>query len=1009
MRAPTHWSRRVIAAIGLFAVLVVPLLVATPVQAFKPYTHVHAADQALEDVVADGKVTIDGREYTVNPRVVLALQTYPQFFRGGTIGPDGFPDLFYGQGVIHPEKTGEWMRYVLAKAWEAQTSSAYPTDAERLQILAFGYGYLAHAAGDMWAHTLVNDSALGVFPAVGEILTDADKAAIAIRHIIIEGYIGDATGGFDGNKDRTTLPNGDVSDDSTPSVTIDAPHLFVYNTLIDPNAPTPAAGRGPILDAFISLRAALVTELGAANPQPLQDALNAYDDTVAAWNELESDCNFGSGISDDVEAGLDVVADLANCPIGLLELGITVFIDSLEAFWELASGAIELAVDAVKDAYIAAWIDDIDAGMLHWNELGLGISRALFDPQSHRDTQNEACDHLDEGTQSRANCENLIGVTDVLFHEVDPFINDYLLSMAGLPDVIGDVRAALQDFAAFIDDILNELGSVFEPLKELIALTKEAVKQIVLDLIEEATGVDIEQLKSFLTNPTYWLNVTSATIQMPGDTTMTVMLFQPGTHEKLDAYLGLGDGHHEGAFQIGNFQSTRLADNAEFGAGFAAYNNVVTTAKLLLLDAAELNRAMGDSLVAQGMLNNASSVTTYPAVASDAPTNVMFHPLTGTDPWLQSIDSDHSWRSNPLPVFCEVGSANCNVPGTNPIARDAALNAGNGQFPLWESCLLRPAFRDYFQDWENGAQNFPDLNDPPSADASDPNPPVSTLTPTGNVHVNGGTTYIGDGHSFTLGATDTVFTNSYVNVEYRFYPDGTTPGAWLPLSNGGTFAIPTGAGDGVWRIDYRTEDPCHTFVDESGTGTDPLPSASSTTTVILDTTAPVITIVTPLNKQLFDSDDFSAIDFTLEDGVNGSGVETHTVTLDGGAAVDGQVLDMFLLATGVHTIHVTAVDNLGNGSQLTWTFSMQATSQSLIGNLDRGFQEGLITNALVYLRLRNLLVLALIPHNTGNHQLEWHRLAAFQNEIKTNSLNSIDKPFGAKMTLWAGEIIKQRR
>src|SRR5688572_33338598 len=51
MRAPTHWSRRVIAAIGLFAVLVVPLLAATPVQAFKPYTHVHAADRALADVV----------------------------------------------------------------------------------------------------------------------------------------------------------------------------------------------------------------------------------------------------------------------------------------------------------------------------------------------------------------------------------------------------------------------------------------------------------------------------------------------------------------------------------------------------------------------------------------------------------------------------------------------------------------------------------------------------------------------------------------------------------------------------------------------------------------------------------------------------------------------------------------------------------------------------------------------------------------------------------------------
>src|SRR5690606_26340356 len=157
-------------------------------------------------------------------------------------------------------------------------------------------------------------------------------------------------------------------------------------------------------------------------------------------------------------------------------------------------------------------------------------------------------------------------------------------------------------------------------------LAKEEVKQIVLDLVEEATGVDIEQLKSFLTNPTYWLNVTEATIQMPGNTSMTLMLFEPGTHEKLDAYLGLGPGHHEGACVLGDVQSTRLADNAQFTTAFAAYNNTVTTAKLLLLDSTELNRALGDSLVAQGMVHNATSVVTYPAEASNAKTNVMFHP-----------------------------------------------------------------------------------------------------------------------------------------------------------------------------------------------------------------------------------------------------------------------------------------------------------------------------------------------------------------------------------------------
>jgi hypothetical protein len=58
----------------------------------------------------------------------------------------------------------------------------------------------------MWAHTLINDVAGGVFPSVGEILTDVDNAEIAIRHIIIEGYVGDATRGYDGNCERVRSP-----------------------------------------------------------------------------------------------------------------------------------------------------------------------------------------------------------------------------------------------------------------------------------------------------------------------------------------------------------------------------------------------------------------------------------------------------------------------------------------------------------------------------------------------------------------------------------------------------------------------------------------------------------------------------------------------------------------------------------------------------------------------------------------------------------------------------------
>ena len=167
------------------------------------------------------------------------MQTKKPFYDAGVIGPDGYPDLIMGQAVIHPENTGKWLRHVVDKAWAAQSDARYSED-QKLEILAFSYGFLTHAAGDMWAHTLVNDFAQGVFPEVGDILTDPAAAAIALRHIIIEGYIGDATPGFDGNPNRTLVPgevnedgDAEVSDDSTPGIPYGIPpDLFLWETFI---------------------------------------------------------------------------------------------------------------------------------------------------------------------------------------------------------------------------------------------------------------------------------------------------------------------------------------------------------------------------------------------------------------------------------------------------------------------------------------------------------------------------------------------------------------------------------------------------------------------------------------------------------------------------------------------------------------------------------------------------------------------------------------------------------
>src|ERR1043165_1913350 len=151
--------------VGIAAALV---LAAPGAQAFKPFTHNYTGTQARADAI-DGTITIAGRSYTVPPQVSQALHDWPTYYNAGVVGPDGFPDLTMGQSIVHPVHTGQWLRYVLDRAWAPQSDPSY-TPAEKSQVLAFAYGFLTHAAGDMFAHTLVNEGAKGVFPGVPEIL-----------------------------------------------------------------------------------------------------------------------------------------------------------------------------------------------------------------------------------------------------------------------------------------------------------------------------------------------------------------------------------------------------------------------------------------------------------------------------------------------------------------------------------------------------------------------------------------------------------------------------------------------------------------------------------------------------------------------------------------------------------------------------------------------------------------------------------------------------------------------
>jgi hypothetical protein len=193
-------QRRRLCALALCALM---LLSTSPAAyAWKPSTHLYLAQVALEDALDDGKVTIHRvnyetgerlgilGEYKVDRLTLQALRENRAQFLAGVLGPDVYPDILTGQGAIHPfredsiyrprpgqpdksEGSDAWLRYIWDRAEGLNPAASLP-------VRAFTIGFLTHGAGDSYAHTFVNHFAGGPF----------EPGENAIKHIVLEGYIG---------------------------------------------------------------------------------------------------------------------------------------------------------------------------------------------------------------------------------------------------------------------------------------------------------------------------------------------------------------------------------------------------------------------------------------------------------------------------------------------------------------------------------------------------------------------------------------------------------------------------------------------------------------------------------------------------------------------------------------------------------------------------------------------------------------------------------------------------
>ncbi len=1001
--------RAALVIIGVWFALAVPM----NAHAWKPYTHNYSADLIRREIVTTGGVNINGTQYPLPADIVAAIANHPAAFNAGAVGPDGFPDLTYGQAVIHPNQTGEWLKYLMQKARDPENARIY-SPYEQQKILAFTYGFFVHAAGDVWGHTLINDFADGVFPAISEMAVDLSLSAIAIRHIVSEGIVNDATPGYDGGSDRKIIPAStfpprpaDVSDDSTPSYPYDVPKQFIYEALIRQDAPTPvraiggvdgkgdsnnAKARGPFIGYFLDRRAELSSRL-VAGAEELNKVAEKYDLTMTAIALTQRYCspNWQFNLIECVKSFAPLFEGTSN---------IYDFVMNFEKVMDVLAATQYRLIAEMQNAVINNDIQHIDNGLQNWPDFGLALTQGLFDPQARRDVQNAVCGiGRAESDPSRIVCENGIGKIKVVMHLEKPFILNHMLGMVGFSDTSVNVVKGLVEVADEMSNFFDQLTIGLNPIRDSIAVAQTFLERFINEAVKETLGVDIEAL--------------DAALKTPSNLMCNPQLFRPGEMARLDRLLGFTTADH---IQMPGIQPGcgRLKDTAVYNpATFAPVKNTITLGKLLLFDGPQLNKVLGDIL--------GRSVITY-----QPGENILFTSKNqagssqNLTSWLQMIDGDHAWRKK---ISNKSGKLVENL-------------SSNGNFPLWESCVLRPAFRRLFTDWENVStapsspthtragsisgtsipvkqrleklENFPDNGDPAYFDTlNTPIRPDVALLVSGAQNKGSKGFYFTDIKNIKItniyaryDYPDKAFKPEDVKTRYRVYTDANRRGPFIPFDGVTPITFPA---QDLFFVDAEASDPCYGFSDERA-GIKGLSHATSNvktisfTKVPKDTNPPVVTCSIPQNARVYDTDMvIPGKFFTATDGPTGSGVANWYATFDNNGTNKGPFsfgaqglpdgpaapnLKLTELGIGKHSITITATDNMGLSSKATCNFELHATIIGLMEKLAAAQKSGTLgAVAPQYTNIMYQLNSARNAHQSGQHANEIKILQAVTSSL----------------------------
>lgn len=168
-----------------YLLILILLLTSKSSTALKVDSHIWVGQQVINDLADDGKLTfkLNGTIVEIAPTdsIVSAILNNQSAFLMGNIGPDAVPDILIGQMLIHPGvkdaednnigwQTDAWLKHLLKNQDINDTGKA------------FTYGFLGHAAADVFAHTYVNQYA-------GDVFSLYDEQLVEKRHFTLEGYI----------------------------------------------------------------------------------------------------------------------------------------------------------------------------------------------------------------------------------------------------------------------------------------------------------------------------------------------------------------------------------------------------------------------------------------------------------------------------------------------------------------------------------------------------------------------------------------------------------------------------------------------------------------------------------------------------------------------------------------------------------------------------------------------------------------------------------------------------